>query len=483
MLHITGYHNDRNYRVLHHGCEVFHKALECVLLGEKHFHVKNPEGCDYDLIYEDNQSFAESSPDFPDSPIFHNDPLYPPYLQYDEKAKDSLCFDIFSGIDSVHFQSISEYAVVLTGVILSFTNLKVICDDERIRWFFQDDDRLIIPDKKNKKGNIKEIQAKETGGQDEKGNTIDVVDTFYFSGMLEDYGTMDCVGLFHHVFLFQWLTKLPFKQIKYAELLATSNEGIGSILIICNRSKVFFEKFGIEVTLHSNSARYSDNILKKYFNVKLTPEDSNEDNTIYITNYYAFLFTKMLRMDTGNDFSISSLKPEFVEEMREYGNDVLGDKRMLGLLMRGSDYIISMSGVSSPVTVESAIPKIKEWMKEDGYDGIFIATEDKDILNQMLKTFPGQLFAVSQERYSITDFVKEGVYTIDEIDRKRHPIKEEYEAFLEDNTVNYFYALYLLSRCESFMYSGQCGGIVMTKAMNNNSFKRMWCFAENREIF
>ena len=72
--------------------------------------------------------------------------------------------------------------------------------------------------------------------------------------------------------------------------------------------------------------------------------------------------------------------------------------------------------------------------------------------------------------------------TISALDRVRHPDEEDYNAFLEDSTVNYFYALYMLSRCESFMYSGQCGGIVMTKSLSEKGFKRMYCFAQNKEV-
>ena len=62
-----------------------------------------------------------------------------------------------------------------------------------------------------------------------------------------------------------------------------------------------------------------------------------------------------------------------------------------------------------------------------------------------------------------------------------HP-GEDYDSFIEDSTANYFYALYLLSRCESFMYSGQCGGSTMTKSLKEEGFRRMWCFAQDKEI-
>ena len=173
--------------------------------------------------------------------------------------------------------------------------------------------------------------------------------------------------------------------------------------------------------------------------MQLTPPDADESNTVYIINYYGILFTKMLRYSSGNDFDISVLNPDFVAEMKEYGDAVFGDRRMLGILLRGSDYIASgMSGASAPVTVESALPKIREWM-EEGYDGIFLATEDRDILRQMVRAFPGKIRVISQERYGIEDFRDAGV--------------------------------------------GQCGGSTMTKSLKEEGFRRMWCFAQDKEIF
>ena len=467
MLFIKEYDRQMNHRTINHGPELFHQALSCVLLGEKRFHVKNPSGEDYDLEYMDNQSWAESSSEYPDSPLFHQDPLYPPYYIYDENAKNRLCFDIFDGIDKVWFEEVSEYTVVLTKILLKHTGIKIFWKDERIKWFCPDEDR---------------IEMANDPGQGEK-SLLRVINTFHASAFVCDFNTMDPVVLFHHVFVYQWLTDHDMESMKYAEILVARSEGIGSVLTIYARTRNFLERFGIKVTIQPGSSRYADHIIENYFNVTMTPADSNSSNTIYITNYYGLLFTKMLRYSTGKDFDADSLNPRFLKEMKEYGDAVLGDKRMLGILLRGSDYIASgMSGASAPVTVESALPKIKEWMDEGQYDGIFLATEDRDILDKMVKAFPGKIRIVAQERYGIADFTKEGVTTISELDRKRHPNEEEYDAFLEDSTANYFYALYMLSRCESFMYSGQCGGIVMTKSLTENGFKRMFCFAQNKEV-
>ena len=468
MLQFREYDRERNHRTLPQEENLFHAALSAVLRGEKRFHVKNPLGLDYDLEYVENQSWAEASKEYPDSPLFHEDPLFPPYLIYDEKDKDRLCFDILDGFTKVWFQEANEYTVVLTGVLLKFTDLPIQWKDERIRWFFPEESRIMVSEE------IPPVEEK---------TTLRVIDRFHPSSFICDFFTMDPVALFHHVFVLQWLSDLPMDQVKYAEILVARSEGIGSILTIYARAKHFFERFGIEITLQPQSSRYADHIIEKYFNIRMTPKDADPSNTIYITNYYGLLFTKMLRYSSGNDFDASSLNPGFLSEMREYGDSVLGEKRWLGILLRGSDYIASgMSGASAPVTVESALPKIREWMEESKYDGIFLATEDRDILEKMLAAFPGKIRAVSQERYGITDFQKEQVTTISELDRKRHPGEEEYDQFLEDSTANYFYALYLLSRCESFMYSGQCGGIVMTKSLSEKGFRRMWCFAQNKEV-
>ena len=214
----------------------------------------------------------------------------------------------------------------------------------------------------------------------------------------------------------------------------------------------------------------------------MTPEDSNEDNTIYITNYYGILFTKMLRLAHEREFGLELMNPGFIDEMKEYSDAIMKGKRMLGVLLRGSDYITSeMSGTSAPAAVESAVPKIREWMDEYGYDGIILATEDADILSKMKAAFPGKIRVVSQVRYSITDFERENVITISELDSIKYS-GTDYDVFLEDSLVNYFYALYMISMCESFMYSGESGGMAMAKALNGGKYKKMYSFAEGKEV-
>ena len=52
-----------------------------------------------------------------------------------------------------------------------------------------------------------------------------------------------------------------------------------------------------------------------------------------------------------------------------------------------------------------------------------------------------------------------------------------YEEKLEDTTVNYFYALYMLSRCDSFISSGRCNGADIVMSFNNGRFAHYYKFA------
>ena len=131
---------------------------------------------------------------------------------------------------------------------------------------------------------------------------------------------------------------------------------------------------------------------------------------------------------------------------------VFGNNKMLGVLIRGTDYLKSDYHMATRKMVgpKEMITIIEEWMDKYSFDKIFLATEDKDILDQMRSHFSSKIIAVSQERYSVNDFDKN-----ETIAEKEKTISDSdtYSNILEDATSNYFYALYLLSECDSFICS------------------------------
>ena len=113
-------------------------------------------------------------------------------------------------------------------------------------------------------------------------------------------------------------------------------------------------------------------MLKKYFKIETTPEDSDESNTIYIVNYMAVVRTFTYIFSRAR-ISYDILDPEFLREMDEYAGAVIGDRHML--------------------------PVVRQRMEQYHYDGIFLATEDEEALNTLRETFHGKVFTVAQERH------------------------------------------------------------------------------------
>ena len=83
-------------RTLEHGSDVFHRALTYVKAGEKYFHVSNPEGEDYSLSYEDNNSMI------PGADLDEKKRFFPPFYDYDENDARSLCLDVFEDYESIY---------------------------------------------------------------------------------------------------------------------------------------------------------------------------------------------------------------------------------------------------------------------------------------------------------------------------------------------------------------------------------------------
>ncbi len=457
MLHICGVPENENVRRLKHGPGVFHEALAHVCTGERRFCVTDGEGRPfYGLLYEENQAWAEASEQYVHAKIFKEMPLFPPYLTYDEEKKGSLCLDLVKDFGSIWFEQVSEYSVVLARLLLADTDKTVYYADERMCWFIGPHSRLI------------RMNRPPEGALPVYGHFVPSV----FDG---DFTRLDAMVLFHHVFFFQWLTPLDPGDVKYVEFSVPGTEGIGSILLAYGRGRAFFGPLGMEVTLRPGCTRYPDEMLRKYLRLPFTPEDADDTNTIRVVNYYAVMYVKMLRRK--GDLDLSILQPPFLEEMKAYGDAVIRDRRVLGVLLRGSDYITSaMGGSSRPRGIDEVAPVIEEWFDAGGYDRIFLATEDDDLLDGMTEAFGGRMICVSQKRYRVTDF-REGMTTISELDRARHDGRE-YDEYVEDAAVNYLYAIYMLSRCNAFMYSCHCGGVSLARQFNGERFEKLYSFAD-----
>ena len=448
MLTITEYDYNINYRKLNNDQNVFHNALYYVLRGEKRFHVE-ADGYDYDLVYEDNDVRAKKDPSFPDSDFFLSEMLYPPYYFYDENNLSKINMHLLNGFDEIFFEEANEYTAVIADLAIKHTKMQVTFKNANIRHFTWLSDKV------------------QCHSEPQSDNYIYVQHDYYPD--LSDPKRFSTMDLFHSLFLMQWVSELPVEKMKYLSLMIRKTEGIGSILSTHSSVSQAVEKYGIKVFIEPNSTRFSNELLTKYFLIGEEPEDSTPENTIYVKCFNSFLLNHFNDMCEA-DVNLNMLQPLFVEQMKEYADQIIGDKKVLGVLLRGTDIIIAnYSGSYRPADLEDCIKIIGDRVEQYGYDKIFVATEDSYFLERAVAAFPGKVLAVSQERHKVSDF--KGVKYISDLEKQSYS-GAAYYASVEDTTVNYLYAMYMLSRCESFISNCMCSGAKLVTSFNDGKFVR-----------
>ena len=432
--------------LLKHSENVFHEALQ---KQGKYYHVITDGGRDYDISYIKNNDML------PDN--YRNTKkgidVYPSYLVYDEKDLEQLDLSLLQEHSSVVFYELNEYTIVLARLALQHTSAEVYFLDTMAGLFLDKHERLHIGEA------LPDLPAEET---------LQIMDEPFLLGVMEgNFHKLSSAPAFHSVFFWQSLTKLRDIDIKYVEMSIAKNVGVGGILSYYAHAKEIFQQRGWQIFLKEGSTRYEDRMLQRYFRLDAKPREANEENTVRLQDvsvlYATYLYSKF-----NSEIDVNILTDSFRSEMDEYAEAVLGNRNVLGVLIRGTDYIVSqMSGARKMATVDDMLPTIRQWMEEDRYDLIFLATEDQDVLDRMRTEFGTKLRVISQVRHSVRDFGN--AMLLSELEKRE---QQDNDALVEDNTVNYFYALYLLSKCQSFMASGQCHGWNVVNSFKQGEFKR-----------
>ena len=448
MLQITEYDFNNNYRVLKNEPGLFHTALKCVLKGEKRFHVEEGEQR-FDLIYHDNDHMAKHDPGFPDSDFYYSETFFPPYFFYDENDTEKINLYLLDGFDEIFFEECNEYSAVITLLATKHRHMSVSSSDNRFNLFPWLKDKVSFRDKP----------------QSDKAIYVQRGFYGYFS-VVDHYCT---TGLFHCLFILQWLSDLPLAKLKYLSFTTRKTEGIGSILSTYSLLSQAYGRYGIKVYLEPGCSRFSDELLSKYFVFGDVPEDSSEENTAYARSFNTLLLNHVIdRLEVKT--SLDMLQPSFIAEMKDYCDQVFQNRKILGVLLRGTDYILAnFSGTWYPADIDDCIKIINERVKQYDYEKIFVATEDSYFLERMISAFPNKVLAVSQKRYSVSDFTDSRYYS--ELEKKLFQ-GEAYSASVEDTTVNYFYAIYMLSQCESLISNCMCSGYSIARAFNEGKYVR-----------
>ncbi|MBR2766184.1 MAG: hypothetical protein IKE03_09420 [Blautia sp.] len=428
--------------------DIFHQAHA---MKADRVHVKG-DGFAFDLEKVNNLDY---------NPIYFRDRwknqnAFMPYEDYDENAESSLFLPFLRMFSRIFISEVNEYSVVLTGLIMKYTDAVISFTDDRIRWFYDQSERLRVVD--------------SFPQADKKTLTIKGLD----QDLIFDrtFHTLGPVGAFHNVFFLQGHGVKNLKDFKYADIVLDEGAGIGSVLNTLSKCSTALGELGQGlVSLKQNLGQFNTAILDKYFSFDLKQNDATKKNTVFFREIAALKSTAFIYL-TEPKVDLRVVKKSFLDELNLYCDAVLGGKRVLGVLIRGTDYInLFKTGIRQMSTPQDMAPMIDEWMEKYDYEKVFLATEDKDILEWMRKRYPGKLLAVSQERHSVED-LKGGMLLAD-LDRERD---EDHDDVLEENIVNYFYALYMLSRCKAFICSGYCNGYDLVMNFNDNKFERVKLF-------
>lgn len=432
--------------------DIFHQALE---LGAERYHVDCKER--FDIVYVDNDSFEPKEL----YPPYVKPPYMPKYRHYNEYDRKSLYIDVFNGFSDISFESVNEYNVAVARVCLKFTEMELYFTDERIGLFVPESNRLHVVD-----------ALPENRGT--PGHML-VKDGFDFGFGPSAFCAFGITYAFHNVFFMQWvLDGKPLENYKYVTLRFDDHGGLGSNLARFKKYEQIFGLFGLKfILLDDHFGKYPLDMLSRYFSFDFMSEEANEDNTLIMDNFAAITRTKYgFSLKPRLDESI--LQPSFKAELDFYYDSIFNDKKVLGVLIRGTDYFTAgLKGMRMPATVSDMKEMITEWVGSYGYEKIFLATEDREILDQMRELFPEKLVVISQDRLKIED-LKPG-QIISELEKELYE-GVEYRDRLEDTTANYFYALYILSRCDGFICSGHCNGYDIVMDLNADRFSRSYLF-------
>ncbi len=452
MFSIEEYNNEVVAKVLEHSINVFHEALSD---GDKYYHVKG-DGIAYDIQYKGNTEwFGDMVPSYVGK-------IAPEYLEYDENDKESMDIEFLNNFSKYIILKASEYSIAVARAILKYTDKPVYFMDPRALWFLDKNENLHI-------GEMPE--------EDEK--TIFLVGALgkgFVKGEPEVNKKSD-IFMFHSLFIIQYLLAgKKFSQIKYIECpFEKLHVGIGGLLTQTASLMSYAEGLGLKLVYNGEMAgKFKISDLSKYFKLNFKQSDSTIENTI-ILETVPFLNVCWRFYNTKAKLSTNILQDTFYNELEEYTEAVIKGRKSLGVLIRGTDYkVVGFYGARAQASVDDMIPTIKEWMEQDGYEVIFLATEDKDVLDQMREEFGNKVVVIAQERHSVTEFEKGQI--INELEKQIYS-EEEYDARIIDTTINYYYALHLLSSCDAFMCSGQNNGWDTVNAMNAGKFERVYKFS------
>ena len=192
-------------------------------------------------------------------------------------------------------------------------------------------------------------------------------------------------------------------------------------------------------------------------------QNSNLNMNPYITE---FVFSnKRAELKYGNDLQYRpEVKQYYEAELQKVFPPDAEKKRILGVVVRGSDYLIPRTAKYVPhgISAQETLEKTLQYVLEKGFDLVYLATEEESVLDLFLNSaLKDKLIYTMQDRL---DYRKE------EYNNKllievfgENPADDPYR-----RTLNYIVTLEGLTRCNALVANVTCGAVTYALARESD---------------
>jgi hypothetical protein len=182
----------------------------------------------------------------------------------------------------------------------------------------------------------------------------------------------------------------------------------------------------------------------------------------------------------NNNTLFRDLKNDFKKHIRfnetvmdyinsEYERIFNGQSRVLGVLARGTDYLLTKpKGHKVQPEPNLILEKSKQVMQDYKCEFVYLATEDKNIYTLFRETFNEKLLVNSQKMISLSGSELKKIRRLSEFNSGRE--RDKYNIGLE-----YLSSLYNLSKCQCFV-GGLTNGTLGVLFMRDNDFEYEYLF-------
>ncbi|MBQ9392068.1 MAG: hypothetical protein IJU02_07780 [Lachnospiraceae bacterium] len=396
-------------------------------------------------------------------------------------------FDYIKDIDTFIFETVEEYSVQATKVILKYFPEKTVCfQDKRAKWFFGDD--VVITDELEKEALqvgsdlIYSIDFGHLVLEKEKANSINLMSSLYWLSDAVEYGEDNPDKVFYVI-------KSPIASSGLVKFL--------SFLLFF--AAVAYEKKDknvipvLDTAIAGDDNQFNNGVYKDVWGMFFDPvseysleEVYNSKNVIvgqegkmganpylmyveYHSNIGPLMKTYLKLNDNLN---------EYCKKVREKLQIPSGAK-VLGVVGRGTDF--NNPGVAAlhtlPLSPDDIVKKSKEVFREGGYDYIFLATEDQKVFDTfMTSDLKGVTKYIEQKRYSI-DPSKELLHN------KYLEASESGERDGYTEAKVYISILEMLRRCNGIVASTDCGAVDYAMAMTDNELEDLYIHGHDTNEF